>query len=73
MTLGDRRTVSRDGAGLRDVLRLVRGHRTWIMVAVTLTLAASGLAMVQPLVVKWLIDSARGKPIVGKRQFSLCY
>jgi ABC-type multidrug transport system fused ATPase/permease subunit len=62
--LGDRRTASRDGAGLRDLLRLVRGHRTWILVAVTLTLAASGLAMVQPLVVKWLIDSARGKPIV---------
>src|SRR5437588_2595973 len=61
---GDRRTARRDGAGLRDVLRLVRGHRTWITVAVTLTLAASGLAMVQPLVVKWLIDSARGKPIV---------
>jgi ABC-type multidrug transport system fused ATPase/permease subunit len=50
-------------AGLRDVLRIVEGHRRWIMVAVTLTLAASALGLVQPLLVKQVIETAGTGPI----------
>src|SRR5918912_3367924 len=51
-------------ARLRDVLRIVRGQRRWIAVAVTLTLAASVLGMVQPLVAMQVIDSAGTGPII---------
>jgi ABC-type multidrug transport system fused ATPase/permease subunit len=48
----------RAGTGLRDVLRIVRGQRGWVMLAVTLTLLASALGMAQPLLVKRVIDTA---------------
>ncbi len=48
---------------MRDVLRIVREHRVTMTVSVMVTLAASGLALVQPLLVKRLIESAARGPI----------
>lgn len=57
-------TTGKSRAGLRDVLRIVREHHSWITAAVTLTLAASALGLVQPLLVKQVIESAGSGPIV---------
>src|SRR5215218_8677128 len=64
MAAGTQRTASENRARLRDVLRIVRGHGRWIATAVALTLAGSALALVQPLVVKHLIDSAEAGRII---------
>ena len=53
-------------ARARDVLGIVRGHRRWITVAVALSLAASALGLVQPLVVKQVIESAGTGPTIWK-------
>ncbi|HEX8156749.1 MAG TPA: ABC transporter ATP-binding protein, partial [Solirubrobacteraceae bacterium] len=45
------------------ILRMVRGHRRWMLTAIALTLAGAAVAMVQPLVVKDLIDAARAGPV----------
>ncbi len=42
----------------RAALRMLRGHGRWMAVAIALTLAGSAVAMVQPLVVRDLIDEA---------------
>nr|WP_244187946.1 ABC transporter ATP-binding protein [Streptomyces regalis] len=48
----------------RDVLRLLRGHRRRVGLAVLLMLGASALGLVQPLLVKQVIESATsGSPI----------
>jgi ABC-type multidrug transport system fused ATPase/permease subunit len=44
--------------GLRDVARLVDGHRKPVLLAVALTLAGTALGMTQPLVVRDLIEDA---------------
>jgi ABC-type multidrug transport system fused ATPase/permease subunit len=51
-------------ARLRDVVAIVRGHRRWVAGAVTLTLTASALGLVQPLVVKHVIDAAEREHVV---------
>ncbi|MDX6721456.1 MAG: hypothetical protein QOJ63_3710 [Solirubrobacteraceae bacterium] len=56
------RTERSDGM-LRIVLRMVRGHTRWMLGAIALTLAGSAVTMVQPLVVKDLIDAARSGPV----------
>ena len=43
---------------LRDVARILRGHRGTLVVGVTLTLVVSGLGLAQPLLVKRAIDHA---------------
>ncbi len=58
MTRWDERGGDENRAKVRDVLRIVRGHRKRVAGAVTLTLAASGLGLAQPLVVKEVIDGA---------------
>lgn len=51
-------------AGLRDVLRLLHGHRRWVGLAVLLTLGASALSLAQPLLVKQVIEATEsGGPI----------
>ncbi|HET6211386.1 MAG TPA: ABC transporter ATP-binding protein [Micromonosporaceae bacterium] len=45
-------------AGWRNLLRVVRGHRRWIALAVGLTLAGSAVGVGQPLLVRRLIDGA---------------
>lgn len=57
-------TTGENTAKFRDVLRIVGEHRSWIAAAVTLTLGASALGLVQPLLVKQVIDSAGTGPIV---------
>jgi ABC-type multidrug transport system fused ATPase/permease subunit len=46
------------GGRLRDVLRIVRGHRRPVAAAIALALAASATAMAQPLVARHVIDAA---------------
>jgi ABC-type multidrug transport system fused ATPase/permease subunit len=53
----------RPEAGFRDLLRVTRGHARWTVFGMTLTLVALGVAMVQPLVVKHVIDSAGKGPV----------
>ncbi len=53
-----RRPSLENRARMRDVLRVVGGHRRPIASAVTLALAASALALGQPLLVKQIIDAA---------------
>jgi ABC-type multidrug transport system fused ATPase/permease subunit len=48
----------RRDTGLRETLRIVRGHRSWLLLAVTLTLLASALGMAQPLLVKRVVETA---------------
>jgi ABC-type multidrug transport system fused ATPase/permease subunit len=60
--LAEGRRARTDG-NLRVVLRIVRGHRRWMLTAVVLTIAGSAVALVQPLVVKDLIDAARSGPV----------
>ncbi|MFJ8533453.1 ABC transporter ATP-binding protein [Streptomyces sp. NPDC093591] len=55
----------RGRAGLRDVLRLLRGHRRWIALAVLLTLGASALSLAQPLLVKQVIEATASGGTVG--------
>jgi ABC-type multidrug transport system fused ATPase/permease subunit len=50
-------------ASLGDLLRLARGHGRWTAFGMTLTLVALGVGMVQPLVVKHVIESAGKGPI----------
>jgi ABC-type multidrug transport system fused ATPase/permease subunit len=47
-----------DRARPRDVLRIVRGHRRPVAVAVALSLAASAAAMAQPLAARHVVDVA---------------
>lgn len=63
MTSGHGDGESHNRASTRDVLRIARGHRRWIAVAVLLTVAASALALVQPLLVKQVIEGAGTGPI----------
>jgi ABC-type multidrug transport system fused ATPase/permease subunit len=63
VTSGEQRTAGENRARFRDVLGIVRGHRRWIVGAVTLTLAASALSMAQPLLVKQVIEAAGTGPI----------
>lgn len=49
---------------LRDVLRVLRPHRRLVAVAVTVTVAASGLGLVQPLLVMQVIEAARLGPVL---------
>jgi ABC-type multidrug transport system fused ATPase/permease subunit len=51
-------------ARLRDVVAIVQGHRRWVAGAVTLALIASALGLVQPLVVKHVIDAAAREQVV---------
>ncbi|MDN3295284.1 ABC transporter ATP-binding protein [Streptomyces ficellus] len=51
--------------GPRDVLRLLYGHRRWIVLAVLLTLGASALSLAQPLLVKKVIESTAAGSAVG--------
>jgi ABC-type multidrug transport system fused ATPase/permease subunit len=60
--LADGRGERSDGR-LRVVRRIARGHGRWMLTAVALTLAGSGIAMVQPLLVKNLIDGAGTGPV----------
>ncbi|MEV3992325.1 ABC transporter ATP-binding protein [Streptomyces sp. NPDC049837] len=54
----------RRGAGPREVLRLLRGHRRWVGLAVLLTLGATALSLAQPLLVKRVIEStSSGHPV----------
>ena len=64
MTANKQRTSRGSRVGLRDLLRLMRGHGRAIAAAVTLTLAASALGVVQPLLVKEVIDSATRGPVL---------
>ncbi|MQY03224.1 ABC transporter ATP-binding protein [Actinomadura macrotermitis] len=52
-------------AGPRDILRLLRGHRRWVALAVLLTLAATALSLVQPLLVRRVIGSASPGPVIA--------
>lgn len=47
-------------SGARALLRMMRGHRAAIGAAVALTLVGTALAMVQPLVVRDLLEGASG-------------
>ncbi len=42
---------------------MMRGHRRWVLTAVALTIAGSAVAMVQPLVVRNVIDTAGVGPL----------
>lgn len=52
-----------DRAGFRDLLRLTAGHRGVLTLAIVLTVAASGLGMLQPLLVRHGIDSVGTRPL----------
>ncbi|QXV58548.1 ABC transporter ATP-binding protein [Amycolatopsis sp. TNS106] len=52
-----------DRAGVRDLLRLTAGHRRVLTLAIVLTVAASGLGMLQPLLVRHGIDSVGTRPL----------
>ncbi|WP_232840481.1 ABC transporter ATP-binding protein [Streptomyces sp. Go-475] len=51
--------------GPRDVLRLLRGHRRRVALAVLLTLGATGLGLAQPLLVRRVIESAASGSAIG--------
>ncbi|MGW4162863.1 ABC transporter ATP-binding protein [Streptomyces sp. NPDC004788] len=52
--------------GPREILRVLRGHRRWIVGAVSLTVLASALGLAQPLVVRRVIESAgAGAAVAG--------
>ncbi|HVM00025.1 MAG TPA: ABC transporter ATP-binding protein [Egibacteraceae bacterium] len=57
-------TPVENDVGWRDILTVVRGHGRWVAAGVVLTVAASALSLVQPLVVKRLIDAAGTGPIL---------
>ncbi|MFD9893635.1 ABC transporter ATP-binding protein [Amycolatopsis sp. NPDC059027] len=50
-------------AGFRDLLRLTAGHRRVLAFAIALTVAASGLGMVQPLLVRNAVDTVGTRPL----------
>ncbi|HEV2069121.1 MAG TPA: ABC transporter ATP-binding protein [Acidimicrobiales bacterium] len=50
-------------ARLRDVLRVVGGHRRAVTFAVVLSLVASALALAQPLLVKQVVDAGAAGPL----------
>ncbi|SDY40964.1 ATP-binding cassette, subfamily B/ATP-binding cassette, subfamily C [Amycolatopsis xylanica] len=52
-----------DRAGFRDLLRLTAGHRGTLTLAIALTVSASGLGMLQPLLVRHGIDSVGTAPL----------
>ncbi|RSN30872.1 ABC transporter ATP-binding protein [Amycolatopsis sp. WAC 01416] len=52
-----------DRAGFRDLLRLTAGHRRVLTLAIVLTVSASGLGMLQPLLVRHGIDSVGTRPL----------
>ncbi|MGW5643888.1 ABC transporter ATP-binding protein [Saccharopolyspora sp. NPDC003752] len=52
-------------AGFRDLLRLSRGHRRTIAVAVALSLVGSGLGLAQPLVAQRAVDVAAHGPVLA--------
>ncbi|MDP8960440.1 MAG: ABC transporter ATP-binding protein/permease, partial [Actinomycetota bacterium] len=64
MRFSEQSATGENRAGLRDVLRIVREHGSWVTAAVMLTLAGSALGLVQPLLVKKVIDSAGAGPIL---------
>lgn len=58
--------TARSGSSFQDVLRIaVQGGR-WTAVGVVLTLVALGLGMIQPLLVKHVIESAGTGPVLWK-------
>jgi ABC-type multidrug transport system fused ATPase/permease subunit len=63
VTSREQRATGQNRARLRDVVRVVRAQRGWVTVAVTLTLAASALGLLQPLLVKQVIEAAGTGPI----------
>ncbi|HEX2193087.1 MAG TPA: ABC transporter ATP-binding protein [Acidimicrobiales bacterium] len=58
--------TGRDRSALGDVVRLSRGHRRRIALGLVLTLLALGLSLVQPLLVKHVIDMAGTGAIIWK-------
>ncbi|MBC2907665.1 ABC transporter ATP-binding protein [Streptomyces cupreus] len=54
----DRHQVPDSRATFRDILRELRDHRRWVLLAGALTLAGSALGLAQPLLVKQVIDAA---------------
>ncbi|MEU0105750.1 MULTISPECIES: ABC transporter ATP-binding protein [unclassified Streptomyces] len=65
MTAGRGRRTAGDRVGPRDVLRLLRGHRRRVALAVLLTLGATGLGLAQPLLVRRVIESAASGSAIG--------
>jgi ABC-type multidrug transport system fused ATPase/permease subunit len=59
----DEATTAEGRARLRDILAIVGEHRRWVALAVALTLAASALALVQPLLVKQVVEAAGTRAI----------
>jgi ABC-type multidrug transport system fused ATPase/permease subunit len=60
-----KRNTAGDRVGPRDVLRLLRGHRRRVALAVLLTLGASALGLAQPLLVRRVIESATSGSTIG--------
>lgn len=56
--------TARSGGSFRDLLRIARGHGRATALGITLTIVALALGLVQPLVVKQVIESAAKGPIV---------
>lgn len=56
-------TAPENTARVRDVLRVVRGHRRSVTFAILLTLAASAFALAQPLLVKHVVDAGGPGPV----------
>ncbi|MFE0023968.1 ABC transporter ATP-binding protein [Amycolatopsis sp. NPDC059021] len=50
-------------AGFRDLLRLTTGHRRVLAFAIALTVTASGLGMLQPLLVRNAVDTVGTRPL----------
>ncbi|MEU6916572.1 ABC transporter ATP-binding protein [Streptomyces olindensis] len=65
MTAGRRSDAAGGRVGPRDVLRLLRGHRRRVALAVLLTLGATGLGLAQPLLVRRVIESAAAGSTIG--------
>ncbi|MEY9488466.1 ABC-type multidrug transport system fused ATPase/permease subunit [Streptomyces calvus] len=59
------RAVADGRVGVGDVLRLLRGHRRRIVLAVLLMLGASALGLAQPLLVKRVIEAATAERAIG--------
>jgi ABC-type multidrug transport system fused ATPase/permease subunit len=60
---GEQRGSGARDASFRDLLRIARGHGRWTALGMTLTVVALGMGMVQPLVVKRVIESAAQGPV----------
>ncbi|MFD0549109.1 hypothetical protein ACFQ0X_07930 [Streptomyces rectiviolaceus] len=62
----DRAMSAMTRSGLREVYRVLRGHRRGICAAAALTLTGSALGLAQPLVVKNVIQAAgAGSAVAG--------